>query len=140
MTEEFEVDLSELQPSQLYICADKLAEVVQTPGGPALDPVPVRRLGPRTVLTDGHTRAFAAFRAGRSRIAAYWETDELDWEAYEICVRWCDEAGIRSIADLADRVVAAEDYEELWYERCRAMHRELQSKRELRSGTVNGCG
>ena len=138
MTDIFEIDLRELQPSQLYICSDKFAEVTQSSGEHILDPVPVRRLCSKTVLTDGHTRAFAAFQAGHSMIAAYWETDELDWEAYEICVRWCVQDGIHSIADLAGRVVTADDYEELWYKRCRAMHQELQSKREQQEGTTNG--
>jgi hypothetical protein len=132
----FAAKLSDLQPSQLYVSADKLACIERALTGeqpPAIEPLPLKRLGPRTVLTDGHTRALAAFRAGCRSVPVYWETDELDWEAYEICVHWCLQAGIYSVADLQARVVTAEQYEELWYERCRAMHRWLAEQR--RSGT-----
>ena len=81
------------------------------------------------ILTDGHTKVFAAFLSGFKEINAYWETDELDWEAYEICVDWCVEEGIRSVADLKDKVVEFEDFEALWYKRCQAMHKTLEEKR-----------
>jgi len=128
----FEADLSDLQPSQLYICSEKLAEVLrsmETGAAGPIEPVPVKRLGSATVLTDGHTRAFAAFRSGRSSVPACWEIDDLDWEAYEICVQWCLQEGIRTVGDLRDRVIPAEQYERLWHQRCRAMHERLARQR-----------
>ena len=128
----FDVDLSNLQPSQLYICLDKLVEVrrsIAGDRGALVEAVPVRRIGTRVALTDGHTRAFAAFERGRTSIRAYWETDELDWAAYEICVGWCLQAGIRSVTDLQCRIVTGEQYEKLWYTRCRAMHQRLAERR-----------
>jgi hypothetical protein len=59
-----------------------------------------------------------------------WEEDELDWEAYEICVAWCEQEGVRTIADLCDRVVEPETYQVLWLDRCAAMHKELQARRD----------
>jgi len=59
------------------------------------------------------------------RVPVYWDTDELDWEAYGVCVQWCLQEGIHSVLDLQTRVVTAEQYEELWIKRCRAMHEEL---------------
>jgi hypothetical protein len=126
--ETFDADLSDLQPSQLYISSAKLAEVQRLVGAKA-SPLPVRRIGGRVVLTDGHTRALAAWREGRRTVQVHWDDDALDWEAYEICVEWCLEEGIRSVADLATRVVAARQYEELWLDRCRAMHRQLAEQR-----------
>ena len=119
--------LEEVQPSQLYISQAKLAQVRAAPG--LLEPLPVSRLAGRVVLTDGHTRALAAWQAGRSTIEVYWDQDELDWEAYEICVAWCDEAGIRTVADLAGRVVPPAEYEVLWLERCSRMQRALAERR-----------
>jgi len=86
-TKAFEANLDDLQPSQLYISSDKLAAVERSMH--ELENwhdvlVPVKRLTSKTVLIDGHTRALAAFRQGRSVIRAYWETEELDWEAYRI--------------------------------------------------------
>ncbi len=127
--------LGDIQPSQLWVSAEKLAQVQEL--WPAIDahtfpPLPVKRLGDRVVMTDGHTRALAAYLSGLSQIRVYWDEDDLDWEAYEICVAWCEADRIRSIADLKDRVVSEEDSERLWYRRCRAMHQELADKRRAR--------
>ena len=128
----FEADLADLQPSQLYVSEKKLAEIERELGEcRPMKPVPVKLLGGRRVLTDGHTRAFAAFRRGDRTIPAFWETDELDWEAYQICVGWCLEAGIGSVADLVGRVLTSDDYKRLWLDRCRAMHVERSRGDEL---------
>lgn len=124
--------LDALQPSQLYISSAKLAQVVQAldAGEPsAHEPLPVKQLGGHTVLTDGHTRALAAFLRGEAEIVVAWDEDDLDWEAYEICVRWCREEGIRGIGDLQGRVIGPAEYDELWLARCRRMHEELLRKR-----------
>ena len=128
----FEASLADLQPSQLYICDDKLDKVEQAmrgTSGDVIDPVPVKRMGSRRVLTDGHTRAVAALRQSRKTILACWEDEDLDWEAYEICVDWCLAEGIHSVADLAPRIVSANEYKKLWYKRCQALHRRLAEQR-----------
>ena len=133
MTRSFLVRLDDLQPSQLYINEEKLAEVVRRNAcTPSEDrpPVPVKKLRSKLVLLDGHTRALAAWRAGHTEIRAVWETHEWDWDAYEICLDWCEGEGIHTIADLNDRVVAVDDYHELWIERCRAMHEDIRRKRD----------
>ena len=130
--ETFEISLPDLQPSQLYISADKLAKVersLQDAPMAGSEPLPVKRLGSRTVLTDGHTRALAAQRAGARSVLATWETDELDWEAYETCVQWCRDEGVHAVADLQARIVPADRYEALWYERCRRLHERLARQR-----------
>jgi len=127
MSETFVMCLDELQPSQLYISEAKLAWVKEA--GDLQEPLPVKKLAGRVVLTDGHTRAFAAWQAGRSEIGVYWDPDELDWEAYEICVTWCEAAGIRTVADLAGRVVPPEEYDVVWLQRCARMQRALAEKR-----------
>jgi hypothetical protein len=111
---------------------EKLEQVEADFDPERLDPLPVKELNGRIIFTDGRTRAFAAFQHGISEIAVYWDEDELDWEAYEICVGWCDEEGIRNIADLGDRVVGHGEYEQLWYARCQTMRDELRMEREER--------
>ena len=81
------------------------------------------------VITDGHTRAYTAHVAGLEAVPVFSDPDELDWEAYQICVAWCQAEGIYSIADLAGRVVSPADYEGLWYQRCREMQAALAKKR-----------
>lgn len=131
MSRIFSIDLDRIQPSQLYISSDKLEQILQKldPADPdCLEPVPLRELAGRIVLTDGHTRAFAAYQSGIRSVPAYWDEDDLDWEAYAICIHWCQEEGIHAIADLRQRVVSAADYDRLWLQRCRQMHRDLAAK------------
>lgn len=131
----FLMRLDEIQPSQLFISSEKLAAVMKNfdPARPeTLEPVPVKQLGNQVIFTDGHTRAFAAFLGGLAAIPVYWDEDELDWEAYEICVQWCHEAGIRTIADLKGRVVSHDEYEVVWYQRCEEMQQALAGKRLTR--------
>jgi hypothetical protein len=133
MSEPFTARLSGIQPSQLYINSSRLSRVHESirRGDPVLrEPLPVWRHAGRLVLTDGHTRALAAHLLDHETVEVRLDTDDLDWEAYAICVDWCAAEGVFSIADLAKRVVTAEDFERLWLARCRAMNRELEIKRK----------
>jgi len=96
----------------------------------SVEPIPIKKLGNRIIFVDGHTRAFAAFLHNLTEVSVYWETDELDWDAYEICVEWCKKEGIHTIADLKNRVVSQQDYEILWYRRCERMQQDLEAKRK----------
>jgi len=128
--------LDEIQPSQLYISTEKLAEVMKgfNPANlDSLEPIPVKKLGNDVIFVDGHTRAFAAFLQGLSEVPVYWEDEELDWDAYEICVKWCKDEGIRTIVDLKNRMISQENYEVLWLKRCEKMQRDLETRRKIRS-------
>jgi hypothetical protein len=132
MTKIFVMRLNEIQPSQLFISSEKLSHVMigLDPLKPeSLDPIPVKELGNQVTFTDGHTRAFAAFLCGFSEVRVFWDEDELDWEAYEICVKWCKEEGVYTVADLRDRVVASGEYEVLWLKRCKEMQTSLEARR-----------
>ena len=125
--------LDTIQPSQLYISSEKLAVVMEemnTGGLDAIKPMPVKRLGDQVIFTDGHTRALAAYLNGCSDIPVYWDNDALDWEAYAICVEWCKEERIYTIAGLKDRVVPPDEYEVVWCRRCRKMQEGLKEKRD----------
>lgn len=128
----FLVAIDRLQPSQLYVSAEKLArvrEMIASSGPASLAPLPVVRLGKDEVLTDGHTRAYAAWSSGQRSLRVAWDRDELDMEAYAICVGWCTGEGIRAISGLEDRVVSTDAYQRLWLDRCAAMHRLLATRR-----------
>ncbi len=125
--------LAELQPSQLFVSSEKLAQIIRgldSDGLGSLEPLPIKELDGRVILTDGHTRALAAFMRGFDEVPVYWDEDELDWEAYRICVAWCQEAGVHTVLDLAGRILGPDDYELLWHERCRQMQQELASWRQ----------
>ncbi len=121
MTQSFLMKLEEIQPSQLYINSQKLKLVREwfTPASAEVyDPLPVKRLNGRVIFTDGHTRAYAAYRMGMQSVKVYWDEDELDWELYQACVDWCIEAGISSVKAFDTRIVSPEEYELLWIKRC----------------------
>ena len=123
----FEVPIDAVRPSQLYLDARKLALVTRwfDFAEPNYDPLPVRKLGsegdgePRWMLTDGHTRAFVAHLAGADDLRVVRDTDELQMGVYRQCVEWCEDEGVTEIADLAGRVLNADDFEEQWVSRCR---------------------
>lgn len=97
------IRLSDFQPSQLYINQEKLSKVqhqLDAINLQPIEPIPYKDLGGLRVMTDGHARAFAAHLAGSEAVPAYEDPDDLDWEAYQICVDWCHAEGIFSIADL----------------------------------------
>jgi len=135
MTKTFMMKIDKIQPSQLFISSAKLSRIMKTldPDKPALmEPIPIKRLGNDIIFVDGHTRAFAAFLHGFSDVPVYWEDEELDWDAYEICVEWCKKEGIHTIADLKNRVVSQNAYETLWYKRCEKMQQNLAKKKQIR--------
>jgi hypothetical protein len=132
MTDIFIMKLDQIQPSQLFISSDKLNNVLRDYDRfkPELvEPLPVKKLGKRVVLTDGHTRALAVFLRGALEARVYWDEEELDEDAYKTCVTWCRKEGVTSITDLKDKVVSAEEYDKLWVKRCEKMVRRLDAKR-----------
>ncbi len=133
MGEEFEMEIMAIQPSQLYISKTKLenlADMFADKGIEGYEPVPVKELNGRIIFTDGHTRAFKLYQMGLKKIRCFWDQDELDWQAYQVCVDWCIEKGIRDISHLEQRILDDEDYEKLWHERCRRMQAELAIKKQ----------
>ncbi len=119
----FRIDLSNVQPSQLYICREKLVTVQREfDAAGSVDPVPVKELDGRRILTDGHTRALATHLRGEEEVDVYWEDEPLDWNAYRVCVEWCLRENIHSVRDLADRIIPWAQYEHVWIERCRRMY------------------
>ena len=138
MTETFLMEVNKIQPSQLYISSRKLSSVMKNfASKPSLmESIPIKKLGDRIVFVDGHTRAFAALLHRFPKIPVYWEDEELDWEEYEICVRWCLEEKIHTTADLKNRIISHQQYKKLWYERCAKMQKELEAKRKLEESRV----
>jgi len=130
--ESFSVRVADIQPSQLYICEEKLKAVLKAMNaGEALEPVAIKELDGQLIYSDGHTRALAALLHGETSIQACWEDESLDWDEYRSCVDWCMEAGIRTVSDLRERVIPAADYATKWIGRCQGMHKDLASRRRM---------
>lgn len=135
MKDSFIVDIEVIQPSQLYINEVKLQKVltwINANDYNSYEAIPVMRLDEKIVFTDGHTRVYAAYIQSADKIKVYWDEDYVGkdnvWiRAYEICVRWCQEEDIHSIIDLKDRVISNSDYQRLWLDRCKKMHKDISS-------------
>jgi len=120
----FELLITELQPSQLYVSEEKLRRVrewFKQDDKAGFTPIPIKLHNGKNMMTDGHTRAAAAYLAGWETVPVVWDEDDWDMRLYETCVKWCEEAGMKSGADLAERIISAEEYEVLWNLRCEEM-------------------
>ena len=123
-----EFKLKDLQPSQLYISEKKLKAVEGWFDASDLSnfyAIHIKMLDNRPVMTDGHTRAAAALRAGLDAVPLVWEADELSWDLYRTCVAACREQNIQSPEDLLSRILSEEDYEEKWHQWCSRMQAEI---------------
>jgi hypothetical protein len=126
------VDLTLLQPSQLFLSAKRLEQIlawIKSEDPDELEPLPFKELDGHLMLTDGHHRAYAFHFLGYKQIKVIPDTDDLDWEAYRICVQWCLENGISSVKDLESRIVNEKNFDLLWNKRCDELHQFLKKKR-----------
>lgn len=124
-----ELTLADIQPSQFYISEQKLAVVEQwfTPHDLSnFGPIPIKLLDGVPVMTDCHTRAVAALRAGLAAVPLAWDKDELDWRMYRACVMACRSRGINSPLDLLYRIVPAEAYAVKWDQWCDRMQASVE--------------
>ena len=115
--EEVPYTLLDLQPSQFWISEKKLKDI-QAWFNPNdlknFSPIPVKMLDGEPVMTDGHTRAVAAFLAGQAAVPLIWDRDDMDWGLYRECVKACKERNILSPQDLVGRILPEEEYHEKW--------------------------
>jgi len=128
----FLLSIDQIQLSQLYISSAKLAAVMkvfESGNEKELEPIPIKELDGNLVSTDGHTRLLAWYLHGYKEVECEWEDLEMDWDAYRICVQWCREENIDTIADLKDKILEPDEYQILWLDRCRVMQDELQASR-----------
>ena len=119
----------DIQPPQFHISEEKLERIGRWFDPLDLsnfEPLPIKKLNGRVIFTDGHTRAFAAWRAGVTRVPLTWDEDELDWELYQACVDACLDRKIASVADLNDRILPPEEYAEQWNGWCDELHRKMK--------------
>ena len=127
-----ELTLKDLQPSQFYISEKKLYDIeawLNPKDLSGFEPIPIKILDGVPIMTDGHTRAVAALRAGLTEVPLAADEDELDWEMYRACVKACRERNIFSPTDLLPRIIPAHEYQEKWDKWCDILQAEIRRSR-----------
>ena len=108
------IEPADLGVSQLYLSEAKLKNIEKWFDPKHMDrfePLPVHDFGDgRLTLTDGHTRAFTAYRQG-VKAPVFYDTDELvtgeiGQQLYRNDIIWCRRFHIGSVADLEGRILS----------------------------------
>jgi len=118
-----ELPISDVRPTQLYISREKLAGVLEWFDVDTVEyePLPAFEHDGSWYLSDGHTRAFAAYLAGEDTLWIRRDgeaREEYDFELYLQCIEWCEDTGVDSVADFRGRILEPETFRERWIERC----------------------
>ena len=122
----FYVDILSLGVTQIYLSSRKIDALLQWFHPAGIDtygPLPVYDFGDGLRLTDGHTRAYVAYRMGVKSVPVIVDSSEMVTSAlgrklYLADIVWAKRYGVNRISDLMDRVVAETEYDRLWKRRC----------------------
>jgi hypothetical protein len=121
--------LSGLQLSQLFLNCKKLEDLQPRIDLKRLENIPPISLKHEWIKADGRTRVDAACLAGQNQVPAVKDEDDLDWEAYRVCVGWRQKARIDQNSDLQGRVIESGAYKKVWLSRCKRMQDRMEAKR-----------
>ena len=121
------VSITELGLSQIYLNNQKLLNIEKWFNSNDLSkfhPLPVHDFGNgKLTLTDGHSRAFIAYKYGLDKIPVVYDTDEITTSdigqsLYKNDIVWCERFHLNDIRDLEARIISNEEYQKLWIDRC----------------------
>ena len=118
------VPILSLRPNNWYLNRDKVAQVrlAWEKGIHQTLPLPlVTSIDGELSLIDGHSRVFVSFERGETFIKGiYKPISEIEGSTnlYTHIHRCGPAQGIRSIADLAERIISPEDHHMLWVGYC----------------------
>lgn len=119
--------IMELGVSQIFLNEDKIKAVEEwfdLGNMHIFEPLTVRDFGNgKYTLTDGHSRAYVAYKNGITVIPIVYDNDEIvageiGQKMYKTDIEWCNRFFIFNISHLAKRIINNDDYQRLWIERC----------------------
>lgn len=122
-----QIAIDKLGLSQIYLSAEKLAAVEEWFHPQRMDnfvPLRVHDFGAGCyTITDGHTRAYAAYKNGVSALPAVYDNDDMVTNPigqmqYQADLEWCKRFGLSHIGHLKNRILDKAAYQRLWRERC----------------------
>lgn len=114
-------------PSQFMIHRQRLEALLRAFSEDKLSPIPVKAMGHRYVMTDGHHRAAALLQLGWQQLPVVMDEDELDMQLYQRCVDVCVQRGIHDARGLLQAVVEEEAWQE-WIRFCDRIQAEAGEK------------
>ncbi len=124
--------VSELGVSQIYLSARELEQEAENFTMERLCADPIRVFdfgnGRLTITTPpGHHQAFLALKAGMSAVPVIYDPDDFLRQDDLLLlladdVLWGEKIGLRSAADLKNRILSDEDFERLYIRRCERSH------------------
>lgn len=140
------IAISELGISQIYLNEKKIEEIEKWFNVDAVKkypPLPVHDFGDgRYTLTDGHSRAYVAYKAGVTHMPIVYDyddivTSDLGLLQYSNNIEWCKRHKIFTVADFENRIVSDSQYKKLWVERCDKSYNLLTQTTEEERKTLN---
>ena len=135
------VKVVDLGLSQIYLSADKITRVrrwFRSDDLSVFEPLPVHDFGNgRLTLTDGHSRAFVAYKTGVTHVPVVYDADDMIISelGQHLCrhdIVWCDRFELRDVRDLESRILSSGDYQRLWLDRCEKAYNLLSQTNEAR--------
>lgn len=121
------INIDLLGLSQIYLSSAKITSVTKWFNPHNMEnfqPLPVYDFGNKTyTLTDGHTRAFVAYKKGVSVLPVFYDNDDIITNhigqmLYKADIDWCKRFKLSHIKQLENRVLSNSAYQKLWIERC----------------------
>ena len=121
------INIGRLGLSQIYLSSNKITSVTKWFNPQNMDifqPLPVHDFGNNTyTLTDGHTRAYVAYKNGVSVLPVVYDNDDIVTNQvgqmlYKADIEWCKRFKLSHIKQLENRILNKNEYQKLWLERC----------------------
>lgn len=113
--------------SQIYLNSDKITSIMGWFNSQCMDnfqPLSVHDFGNGVyTLTDGHTRAYVAYKNGVSNLPVLYDNDDIitckvGQMLYKADIDWCKRFKLSHIKQLENRILNKSAYQKLWIERC----------------------
>lgn len=119
----FWISLDEIRPTQFFVDEEKLNAVQAFIERPEDVVVPLNRYGEKYISCDGHTRMYAAYQKGFSRVRAFLA------ESNEYLKLFADEAERRHIITVPDMTLMShEEYDVKWNQFCEEFFKNLDER------------
>lgn len=121
------INIDLLGLSQIYLSASKIDSVAEWFNPQCMEnfqPLSVHDFGDNTyTITDGHTRAYVAYKNGVSVLPVFYDNDDMitNWVgqmSYKADLEWCKRFRLSHIKQLGNRILDKNVYQKLWIERC----------------------